>query len=163
MPSALSNPPASVGYGYTCKIWMACEIERKFLGGKYYAWFARELNPVGDGSHPANGESSNPLNIYSTLDTAVKRKDVNHAKIKDLRAGLLRVISKYVEPSDRSLAQILRRELRKAPIEMFHPQLWRLDLSRIDTTRIKTDQSVPGWDEQYVSDLIDGEFEVIAE
>jgi hypothetical protein len=115
MPSALSNPPASVGYGYTCKIWMACEIERKFLGGK------------------------------------------------DLRAGLLRVISKYVAPSDRSLAQILRRELRKAPIEMFHPQLWRLDLSRIDTTRIKTDQSVPGWDEQYVSDLIDGEFEVIAE
>ncbi len=100
MPSALSSPPLGAGYGYTCKIWMARELERKFLGGKYYTWFARELNPVGDGTRPANGESSNPLNIYSTLDTAVKRKDVNHAKIKDLRAGLLRVISRYVAPAD---------------------------------------------------------------
>ena len=81
--------------------------------------------------------------------------------IKDLRARLLRVISRYV--TDRSLAYVLRREVRRAPIEMFHPQLWRLDLKKIDTARIKVDQSVPGWDEQYISDLEDGEFEVIAE
>ena len=142
---------------------MASELERKFLGGIYYVWFAREINPVGDSARPPNGESSNPLIIYSTLDTAVKRKDVNHPKIKDLRAGLLRVISKYVAPRDRNLAKTLRREIRRAPVEFFHPQLWRLDLSRIGVTRVKTDQSVPGWDEQYISDLSEGEFAVIAE
>jgi hypothetical protein len=163
MPGALSDPPLSTSYGYSCKSWMAREVERKFLGGKYYAWFARELNPVGDSSRTPNGESSNPLHIYSTLDTAVKRKDVNHAKIKDLRAGLLRVISKYVAPFDRDRAKTLRHELRNAKIEMFHPQLWRLDLSRIDPARIKTDRSMPGWDEQYIADLIEEEFEVIAE
>jgi hypothetical protein len=46
---------------------------------------------------------------------------------------------------------------------MFHPQLWRLDLKKIDPARIKIDQSMPGWDEQYISDLADGEFDVIAE
>ena len=154
MPSALSDPPLCSSYGYTCKIWMAREIERQFLGGKYYAWFARELNPIGGGSRTANGESSNPLNIYSTLDTAVKRKDVNHAKIKDLRAGLLQVISIFVAPSDLDLAKTLRHRLRNAKIEMFHPQLWRLDLSRMDPAQIKTDRSMPGWDEQFVADLI---------
>jgi hypothetical protein len=159
----LSSPPEAVRYGYTCKIWMASELERKFLGGTYYVWFAREINPVGDSTRPPNGESSNPLVIYSALDTAVKRKDVNHPKIKDLRAGLLRVISKYVAPRDSNLARTLRREIRRAPVEMFHPQLWRLDLSRIGVTRVKTDQSFPGWDEQYISDLNEGEYEVIAE
>jgi hypothetical protein len=64
---------------------------------------------------------------------------------------------------DRSLAYTLRKEIRRAPIEMFRPQLWRLDLKKIDAARIKVDQSVVGWDEQYISDLADGEFEVIAE
>jgi hypothetical protein len=95
------------------------------------------------------------------LDTAVKRRDVNHSKIKDLRARLLRAISRYVP--DRNLAETLRKEIRKAPLEMFHPQLWRLDLRKIDATRVKVDQSTPGWDEQYISDLADGEFDVIAE
>ncbi len=161
MSSSLGPPPKITSYGYTCKIWMACELERKFLGGKYYTWFARELNPVGDGSRPPNGESSNPILLYLALDTAVKRRDANHSKIKDLRAGLLRAISRYVP--DRNLAVTLRREIRKAPLEMFHPQLWRLDLRKIDAARIKTDQSTSGWDEQYISDLTDGEFDVIAE
>lgn len=161
MPSSLTVPPRISDYGYTCKIWMAAELERRYLGGKYYTWFARELNPVGDGSRPPNGESSNPVVRYLALDTAVKRKDVNHTKIKDLRAGLLRVMSRYVP--DHSLAYLLRREVRRAPIEMFHPQLWRLDLRKIEAARIKLDQSTLGWDEQYISDLADGEFDVIAD
>src|SRR5277367_3338972 len=96
MPSSLNAPSRISAYGYTCKIWMACELERKFLGGKYYTWFARELNPLGDSTRPPNGESSNPIVLYTALDTAVKRKDVNYSKIKDLRAGLLRVISRDV-------------------------------------------------------------------
>jgi len=161
MSSALNVPQRNSVYGYTCKIWMACELEKNFLGGKYYTWFARELNPVGDGSHSPNGESSNPALLYLALDTAVKRRDVNHSKIKDLRAGLLRVINRYVR--DRNLAETLRKEIRRAPLEMFHPQLWRLDLRKIDAARIKVDRSTTGWDEQYIADLVDGEFEVIAE
>jgi hypothetical protein len=161
MPSSLSSPPTRTDFGYKCKIWMACELERKFLGGRYYTWFARDLNPVGDASRPPNGESSNPILLYLALDTAVKRRDVNHSKIKDLRARLLRTISRYIP--DRNLAETLRREIRKAPLDMFHPQLWRLDLTKIAASRIKIDKSTPGWDEQYVSDLADGEFDVIAE
>jgi hypothetical protein len=51
----------------------------------------------------------------------------------------------------------------KRPFDMFHPQLWRLDLTKIDAARIRVDESTPGWDEQYIPDLTDGEFEVIAE
>jgi hypothetical protein len=121
----------------------------------YYAWFAKELNPM------ANGPSSNPLALYETLDTAVKKKDVNHPKLKDLRANLLRLIHRSI--GDRTVARQLKRQIRTAPIEMFHPQLWRIDLSKISAGRIHTDRSMPGWDEQYIEDLTGIEFEVIVE
>ena len=63
----------------------------------YYAWFAKELNPM------ANGPSSNPLALYETLDTAVKKKDVNHPKLKDLRANLLWLIHRSI--GDRTVAR----------------------------------------------------------
>src|SRR6202011_937454 len=110
-----------------------------------------ELNPL------ANGPSSNPLSLYETLDTAVKKKDVNHPKLKDLRANLLWLIHRSI--SDRTLGRQLKRQIRTAPIEMFHPQLWRIDLSKIAASRIHTDKSMPGWDEQYIEDLTGIEFE----
>lgn len=152
-------------FGYTCQSWISCALvqglrEMEGLGDSdpaqaYYAWFASELNPM------ANGPSSNPLSLYETLDTAVKKKDVNHPKLKDLRANLLWLINRSI--SDRTVARQLKRQIRGAPIEMFHPQLWRIDLSKISGIRIHTDRSMPDWDEQYIEDLTASEFEVIVE
>jgi len=148
-------PPAPARYGYTTKIWLASELDRLQFGGHYYVWFALELNPI------QNGESSNPLLLYRDIDTAVKKKDLNHSKIRDLRAKLLRVIALRVEPVDATLAESLTREVLEAPVEMFRPQLWRLNVSAITPARWDTTGSTPGWDEYLISDLAPGEFEVI--
>jgi len=97
------------------------------------------------------------------IDRAVKKDDVNHPKLKDLKANLLLAVSRQIGRKDRSLARRLRRDILRAPVSMYRPQLWRLDLSRVDVSRWKTNGATPSWDEQYVTDLQDGEFEVIVE
>ncbi|MDP8982842.1 MAG: hypothetical protein M3O35_19885 [Acidobacteriota bacterium] len=129
----LKNPLRTNMFGFTCQSWISCALIRGLremeglrdadLAQVYYAWFARELNPL------ANGPSSNPLTLYEMLDSAVKKKDVNHPKVKDLRANLLRPVNRSI--TDRTVARQLKHQIRTAPIEMFHPQLWRIDLSKI--------------------------------
>jgi hypothetical protein len=122
--------PASRGlYGFSCKVWIAYQLEKQFLGGTYFVWFARELNPL------SNGDSSNPLIIYADFDRAVKKRDLNHPKIKDFRARLLDVIARLVKPKDPYLARALRKEVLSAPIESFRPQLWQQDCRKPGKSR----------------------------
>jgi hypothetical protein len=157
MSATLPSPVPTSQFGFTSKAWIAYQLEEIHLGGIHYVWFSTELNPI------ANGESSNPLQLYSDIDIAVKKKDVNHSKLKDLRANLLLVVSRLIGPRDRTLSRALQREIRTAPVEMFRPQIWRIDLRKVDASRWKKDGAHSGWDEQYVTDLKAPEFEVLVE
>jgi len=150
-------PTPSSQYGYACKVWLAYQLELSEFGGIHYVWFARELNPV------HNGDSSNPLLLCREIDTAVKKGDSNHAKIKDLRANLLTVVTRKIRPASRPLARKLRRAILAAGVDMFRPQLWRLDLSLISSSRVSTAGATAGWDEQHVDNLAAGEFEIIVD
>lgn len=154
-PSLLEAPSSRDPWGFSCKIWLAYQLEKQYFGQVYYAWFARELNPL------ENGDSSNPLEIYASVDKAVKKSDANHPKLKNFRASLLETINRLVSKKDPKLARELRREILRAPVEMFRPSIWRIDLSKIAVSRVHTDKSQAGWDEQYIADLTDSEFEVI--
>jgi hypothetical protein len=152
-----ATPPQLSQYGYATKVWLAAQLELLHLGGTHFVWFARELNPI------QNGESSNPLALYREIDTAVKKRDINHPKIKDLRANLLTVVARFVKPRNPSLARALRRQILGAPIEMFRAQIWRLNLSAIAPNRWDTNGATAGWDEQHVNHLTAKEFEIIVE
>ena len=60
---------------------------------------------------------------------------------------------------DPSLASELRDHLRN--LEMFRPQLWRIDLSGIVESRVQGGK--PGWNEGFIPDLREGEFQVIVD
>ena len=65
--SSLSSPiPERYPDGFGCKLWIAYQLGKNYLGGLYDVWFAGELNPLG------NGDSSNPLEIHATVDRAVR-------------------------------------------------------------------------------------------
>jgi hypothetical protein len=49
----------------------------------------------------------------------VKKRDLNHSKLKDFKARLLDVIARRVKPNDPDLAKLLRREVLTAPIDAF--------------------------------------------
>jgi hypothetical protein len=157
MPGTLPSPTPTSQFGFTCKVWIASQLDEVHLGGIYYAWFSTELNPI------ANGESSIPLQIYRDVDIAVKKKDANHPKLESVRLNLLLTVSRLIAPSDRVLARALRREIRLAPVEMFRPQIWRIDLRKVDASRWKKDRAHSGWDEQYVTDLKGTEFEILVQ
>jgi hypothetical protein len=151
----LNEPPApSKSVGYTCKAWIAYELEKRYFGQRFYAWYASELNPIG------NGDSSNPLMLYWQIDRAVKQNDSNHTKIKDLKAKLLFAVITLVEPKNVALASALRAEIVTASLSMYRPQLWKLDVAKIGL-RSTTDGAEPGWDEHLVTDIAEGEFEVV--
>jgi len=97
------------------------------------------------------------------IDKAVKMDDGNHPRLKDLKANLLLVVNRLIRPKDHDLARLLRRDILRAPLTMYRPQLWRLDLSRVHIGRWRTNGAKPTWDEQYVEDLQAGEFDVIVE
>ena len=141
-------------FGYSCKVWIARELARKYFGGTYHVWFSRQLNPP-----EPTGLSSNPLELYRQIDEAVKRADRNHAKIKDLRAKLEELVNRRVGEKDSALARELRNSLRN--MEMFRPQLWRIDLSGVAESRVQSGE--PGWDEGLIPDMQEGEFQVIVE
>jgi hypothetical protein len=62
--SLLESLPIQGRHGFACKVWVAAQLEKQYLGGVYYVWFAKELNPIG------NGDSSNPLLLYADIDRA---------------------------------------------------------------------------------------------
>ncbi|MCW5979029.1 MAG: hypothetical protein KIT09_13190 [Bryobacteraceae bacterium] len=142
-------------YGYGCKAWIAHELEREYLGGSYYCWFSSELNPISP-----TGESSNPLEIYRAVDHAVKTGDENHSKIKDLRANIIIAINLHIARRDPKLARQVRGALRRAPLSMFRPQIWRIEMSTLEG---RMEPGEPGWKEYLIRDLRSGEFEIIVE
>ena len=114
------------------------------------------MNPL-----PPTGQSSNPLEIYRRIDNAVKTGDFAEPEIKDLSANIRLAIRLRVAPNNPQLAKALRRAVQRASLTMFRPQLWRLGLSNIDTSRVSPGN--PNWDEQRIADLRPGEFEVVVE
>lgn len=146
----------SGAYGYTCKAWLARKIEEEFPGSRCFVWFARRLNPL------QNPLSANPIEIYRLVDQAVQRGDDAEPKIKDLRANIHLGIQLRLGDTNRARAEQLHRIVTAAPIEMFHPQIWRLKLSRIDATRWSPGEH-DGRDEMRIEDLTLGEFDEIVE
>lgn len=155
-----SGPPlagSTSHYGFTCKVWIASKIEEIHLGGTYYVWFATELNPI------ANDKSAIPLEIYREIDVAVKTRLLNHWKIESVKANLLLAVSRQIAPADPEKARELRLEIETASLDMFRPQLWRINLQMVDASRWRKDGVHPGWDEQILTDLRRSEFEIVVE
>jgi hypothetical protein len=157
MAPSFPAPAPSNQFGFAVKTWIAYQLEALYLHRTYYVWFSEQLNPIN------NGDSSNPLELYRTIDRAVKKNDSNHPKLKGTKTQLLWVVSFFFRKSDPTLARSLRRDILQAPIEMFRPQLWRLNLAKIPISRWDTTDANPAWDEKKVLDLKDGEFEIIIE
>ena len=143
-------------YGYTCKVWLARKIEEEFSGSRYFVWFARRLNPL------QNPSSANPIEIYRLVDQAVQKGDHTEPKIKDPRANIHLGIQLRLGKTNRARAEQPHGIVTRAPIEMFHPQIWRLELSSIDATRWRPAEHSER-DETRTEDLSRGEFEVVVE
>lgn len=140
--------------GFGCKTALARQIAERHFARRHYTWFSKELNPI------QNGDSSNPLKLYESIDRAVKMGDVNHPKIKDLRASLMQALDFRYGAEDAEVACTLRDEVQQAPIAQFHPELWRLT---VDEARVKRPLTNSGWDEQVAPDLTEAEFQIIVD
>jgi len=108
-----------------------------------------------------NGDDSNPLFIYMWLDRAVRQGGVNNPKIKDVRANLMRAAFKELRAGGREkeLEETINR-ISQASIEMFTPQMWKIDLKAVAG---KYSQGHQYPDEYELKGLKPSEFEVIVQ
>lgn len=142
-------------FGYTCQPWLATNIANRYFNGIYRVWFATTMNPRN------NGPSSNPMGLYQELDNIVHTNDYNHSRIEQLRLRMTNWIAGSVPVLSPNDIADLRAEIAAAPVTAFRPQLWRIDLANIHISRLINLGQFP--DEYQIRDLIQQEFEVIAE
>ena len=114
--------------GYTAKTllarWLDEHLSVRIVGNlKYFVWFAGEAN------ERRSSHSSNPIRIFQELDTAVKSGELGAQKIQETLARMVAILSLNL-PIDDPMFENLTRELEKALIGAFRPQLWRIDLAR---------------------------------
>lgn len=140
--------------GFACKTVLARQIAEHHFERRHYTWFSSELNPI------QNGDSSNPLKLFETIDRAVKLGDVNHPKIKDMRANLMQALDFRYGMVDAEAACKLRDDVQQAPMAAFRPELWKVT---VEDARAKRPLGNRGWDEQLAPDLTEDEFEVIVD
>lgn len=152
----LINPDIPAEVGFSCQTHLAVLVNDFLHPGQVYCWYATELNPFG------NGDSSNPVLLYVTIDRAVKAPmggDEYNTKIKDIRTNLMRAIQKEMKGrvSNSALRQAIKL-IATAELKCFRPQLWRLKLDRIEPMRVEAGKFS---DEHLVRDLTNSEFDVI--
>jgi hypothetical protein len=143
-------------FGYSCQTWLAVDIADRFFGGMHRPWFATVLNPQ------LNGSSSNPLEIFCDLDRIIHTNDRTNSRIDQLRRRLSAWIlypgvKRVLSASD---IVALLREIASAPVPAFRPQIWKLDLSRIHSSRLISFGPFPN--EYLIRDVVASEVEVVA-
>lgn len=142
-------------YGYSSQTFLARTINEVLYNNKYYCWFAKDFNAY------RNGDDSNPLFIYMTVDRAVKQGGINNAKIKDIRSNLMRAVQIVLTGQQRY--QDIEETwfvISQAPLSWMRPEIWRLDLNAIEGRYTKGTQYP---DEFLIKDLTKSEFTIIVE
>ncbi len=132
-------------------------LNHYFFNRVHYLWVAKKWYPI---EYP-NPKSSNPLLIYQDFFHPWKSKDnydkyVTQHRI-DLRKGVM--AQTHLSLNDQT---DLKTVCDKAELDFFHPVVYRVEItslgSRLDTTR---GSAAMGSKEGLVSDLSDGEFEIL--
>jgi hypothetical protein len=146
-------PGHGSNWGYSVQTWIAREVNQYLHAGTYYCWFSMGFNAM------RNGDDSNPIWIYLTVDRAVAQGGVNNAKVKDVKANLLQVIDRELRAAGRTseISTALARVMQ-APLDTYTPQLWRIDMRAV-AGRYSGGHQYP--DEYLITDLREHEFEVI--
>ena len=142
-------------HGYSCQTLLARQINELIHSGNYYCWFATSLDSF------ENGDDSNPILIYVTIDRAIKQKGANNAKIKDVRLNLMRAVKKELRKQQRH-EEIASTQsvIAKAPLTWLRPEIWRIDLKAIQGSYTAGHQYK---DEFLICNLTKKEFEIIVE
>lgn len=148
-----SYPGHGSKFGYSVQTWIAKVVNEYLHPGSYFCWFAMSFNAM------RNGDSANPIWIYLILDRAVAQGDGNNAKLKDVRANLLHVVDRELRLAGRSseIATALYT-ISHAPLNVFTPQLWCIDMSTI-AGRYTNGYQYP--DEYCITNLNENEFKII--
>lgn len=147
------TPPSQGAVGYSCQPWISRLVNEFLHPGSYYCWFASEFDPI------RNGDSSSPAWLYLTIDRAVKQNDVNHPKIKDIRANLMRAVVRELacQGCEEHTASVIKT-LEGVDIICFRPQVWKIDLNSVPPSRYSSSQYP---DEYLIRELRKDEFQVI--
>jgi hypothetical protein len=127
---------------YSTNPWMKFHVQETFRKGKHYVW----CSEFSDSRAAARGSlaslvppSSNPVEIYMDLASAITRNDRHHSKIEGIKATYLSLSTDWV--TDGSMTSVERDELvyllEHAEMKYWRPMLYLIPRSMIDASRLK--------------------------
>jgi hypothetical protein len=152
---------------YSTNVWLKHHISERFLGGRHRFWCSESFGGSGAGSYPGSpAPSSTPREIFLHLDGAVRGQDRGSLKIKQQRAMLTALASKFAK--DGIINDETKREIiylvKNAGFEQWRPIIsvipWPVAAGRVENVdpRRRANPLVP---EYIVPGLSDSEFGTI--
>lgn len=139
---------------------LAWILNHFFYGGVHYAWLAEEFNPL-----RTNPKSSNPYLIYGDLYWAWSHRDTFDKFVAQSREGLSKGVwtQSLRGVIDHALARRLTSVCDDAPVDLFYPLVYRVEMSAIAEERRVVAGSALTADsrECLVPDLREEEFELL--
>lgn len=145
-------------YWYSTQPFIAWVINHYFYGRRHYCWVASPFYPY----RLDNPRSSRPMDIYRDYYESWKDKDRFSDFISSKRISLDKGVmaSKSILTPDLSLR--LRNICRQVEVDFFYPVVYRIDLRRIDPTRLeKAASALIGSKEYRIQALEEHEFDVM--
>lgn len=138
---------------------LARVLNHFFYGGVHYSWLAEEFHPL-----LTNPKSSNPYLIYGDLYWAWAKSDPFDKYVTQVRHGLAKGVlaRRTAGIMDPVLSRRLRHICAKAAVDLFHPVVYRVDMSRVQPSRVVLAGSAEtGSREILVPDLHESEFDLL--
>jgi hypothetical protein len=147
-------------YWYSSKVALEWLIFHYALGARHVAWIAPEFDMYGS----QNPESSNPYHVYHGFYSAWKRSDPFSAFVSIKRQTLKRTLNFQLRHGvlDAGTTKELKLQVDGAPMSLFYPIVYRINLPRIDASRLKKAGSAKfGSKEHLIIDLAEHEFDLL--
>ena len=154
---------------YSTNPWVKFHLQERFRKDKHYVW----CSEYSDSRAAARGSlaslvppSSNPVEIYMELASAVSRNDRHHSKIESIKANYLSLSAGWV--SDGSMSTTDRDELvymlEHAEMKYWRPMLYLIPRSSVDHARLEAvhpSKRAGLGPEFIIKDLCSSEFELL--
>lgn len=147
-------------YHYSATPFLAWAINHYFYNGIHYVWAAGDFYPY----RQPNPKSSNPLLIYLDIYHPWKDSDPYDKFIAQQRLSLRKgVLAQQILGTITAYRATKLKEIcDKVDVAFFYPVVYRIDTSKIASTRLKIAGSgTAGSKELLIEDLAENEFDIL--
>ncbi len=147
-----------VDYYYSTQIFLDWCLNHYFYNAKHWTYLGRPFYPY----RASNPPSSNPLNVYRNIYEEWKDQDEYGKYINQLRLNLRKGVAANTGILSAGWDVRLKKICDNVDIIFLYPFVYRIDITRLNPTRlVLAGSGLAGSDEYLVDNLDEREFDIL--